>query len=148
MPAKGKGGCTATQRHHIPGEGTRLPSDSEVSHVAMHSFSSNIYTNISINNLEAPPAFSLQKALKGSQKRNEHENGIYFKGSLILWKWIYSETVFSCFATQNRSNKALLLRNTTSNEFHGTWMLTGETPVIAEKQCLFLLYQNTVCSKQ
>lgn len=37
--------------------------DSEVSHVAMHSFSSNIYTNMSINNSEVPAALSLQKGL-------------------------------------------------------------------------------------
>lgn len=63
MSAKGKGGCTATQRHHIPGVCTRLLADSEVSHVAIHSFSSNIYTNMSINNSEVTAALSLQKGL-------------------------------------------------------------------------------------
>lgn len=63
MPAKGKGGRTARQAHHIPGECTRLLSDSEVSHMAIHSFSSNIYTNTSINNSEVPAALGLQKGL-------------------------------------------------------------------------------------
>lgn len=59
-------------------------ADSEISHVARHSFSSNIHTNTSINNSEVTAALSLQKGLLTGQNRNGYENEIHLKGSVIL----------------------------------------------------------------
>lgn len=60
---------------------------------------------------------------------------------ILKVQWFYQKKFIQrlslCFATQNRPNKALLLKNTAFNEYHGTRMLTGAMPVIPlPKRCL------------